>query len=46
MKVSIKNVKPDAKYKGGIYKPLNLEKYIGPIPIICRSSWERKYCLS
>jgi len=44
MKVSIKNVKPDAKYKGGIYKPLNLEKYIGPIPIICRSSWERKYC--
>lgn len=42
--MSIKNIIPDPKYKGGIYKPLNPDKYIGQMPIICRSSWERKYC--
>ncbi len=42
--MSIKNVRPDSKYKGGIYNPINSIKYVGPTPIICRSSWERKYC--
>jgi hypothetical protein len=43
--MSIKNVKPDKKYKGGQYTPINEHKYIGPRPIIYRSGWERKYCM-
>ena len=44
--MSIKNVKPTAKsgFKQGYYKPHNPHKYIGPGPIIYRSSWERKFC--
>lgn len=42
--MSIKNIKPDSKYNGGIYYPINESKYVGKFPIICRSSWEKKYC--
>jgi hypothetical protein len=44
--MNIKNVKPTAKsgFKQGYYKPVYPEKYIGPGPIIYRSSWERKFC--
>lgn len=42
---NIKKVKPDDKYKNGIYNPINKNKYIGPTPIICRSNWEKKYCI-
>ena len=42
--MSIKHVKPSKRNKGGIYHPLNVDKYVGKYPIICRSSWERKYC--
>jgi len=43
--MSIKNLKPDKRYNGGIYYPANIDKYIGDGPIICRSSWEKKYCM-
>lgn len=43
--MSIKKVKPSSRYKGGKYKLINEEKYIGPGPIIYRSGWERKYCM-
>lgn len=44
--MNIKNVKPNAKsgFKQGYYSPKNREKYIGPGPIIYRSSWEHKFC--
>jgi hypothetical protein len=44
--MSIKKVKPNAKsgFKQGYYKPKNPQKYKGPLPIIYRSSWERKFC--
>ncbi len=44
--MSIKKVKPTAKsgFKQGYYKPQNPNKYQGPMPIIYRSSWERKVC--
>lgn len=44
--MDIKNVKPNSKsgFRQGYYKPHNREKYIGPGPIIYRSSWERKFC--
>lgn len=44
--MSIKNLKPNAKsgFKQGYYQPQNMAKYIGPLPIIYRSSWERKFC--
>lgn len=44
--MNIKNVKPTPKsgFRQGYYKPHNPEKYIGPGPIIYRSSWERKFC--
>jgi len=44
--MSIKKVKPTSKsgYKQGYYKPYNVHKYKGPLPIIYRSSWERKFC--
>ena len=42
---SIKNVKPErGQYKQGYYKEQN-EKYIGPKPIIYRSSWEYKFMI-
>jgi hypothetical protein len=41
----IKKIKPNGDYKSGIYVPLNPEKYIGDIHnIICRSSWEFRFC--
>ena len=45
--MSIKNVKPTRKsnFFQGYYKPKNIEKYIGPTPIIYRSSWEYKFCI-
>ena len=42
---SIKKVKPNGKYRSGLYEPINPEKYIGdPHNIICRSSWEFRFC--
>ena len=45
--MSIKNVKPtsNSNFNQGYFKPKNPEKYIGPTPIIYRSSWERKFCI-
>lgn len=45
--MSIKNIKPTKKsnFNQGYFKPKNPEKYIGPTPIIYRSSWERKFCI-
>lgn len=45
--MSIKGVKPNKKssYKQGYFKPVYPEKYIGSIPIIYRSSWERKFMI-
>lgn len=41
----IKKIKPNGDYKSGIYVPLNPEKYIGDVHnIICRSSWEFRFC--
>lgn len=44
--MSIKNIKPSSKsgFKQGYYTPKNFSKYEGPMPIIYRSSWERKFC--
>ena len=44
--MNIKNVKPTAKsgFRQGYYTPKHPAKYIGPGPIIYRSSWERKFC--
>jgi hypothetical protein len=44
--MSIKKVKPTAKsgFKQGYYNPKYPHKYMGPGPIIYRSSWERKFC--
>lgn len=43
--MSIKNVKPtkNSGFNQGYFKPQFPEKYIGPAPIIYRSSWERKF---
>lgn len=45
--MSIKNVKPTKKsgFVQGYYTPQNREKYVGPMPIIFRSSWERKFMM-
>jgi hypothetical protein len=43
--MNIKKVRPDKNFKGGVYTPLNQSKYVGPTPIICRSNWEKKYCI-
>ena len=45
--MSIKNVRPtkNSNFNQGYFKPKNIEKYIGPTPIIYRSSWERKFCI-
>jgi hypothetical protein len=45
--MSIKNLKPtgNSGFVQGYYNPLNPDKYIGPTPIIYRSSWERKFCI-
>jgi hypothetical protein len=45
--MSIKKVKPNKKsgFIQGYYNPENPSKYIGPTPIIYRSSWERKFMI-
>ena len=45
--MSIKNVKPtnNSGFVHGYFIPTNPEKYIGPTPIIYRSSWERKFMI-
>lgn len=45
--MSIKRVRPTKKsgFNQGYYKPHNVEKYVGPMPIIYRSSWERKFMI-
>jgi len=45
--MSIKNNRPTKKsgFKQGYFNPTNPEKYIGPQPIIYRSSWEYKFCI-
>lgn len=44
--MNIKNLKPNPKsgFRQGYYKPKYPSKYNGPLPIIYRSSWERKFC--
>lgn len=44
---TIKNIKPSRKssYKQGYYTLINESKYVGPKPIIFRSSWERKFAI-
>ena len=43
----IKRVKPTNKsgFKQSYFEPKNLGKYVGEFPIICRSSWERKFAI-
>jgi len=45
--MSIKNVRPTKKsgFKQGYYIPNDPTKYVGPTPIIYRSSWERKFMM-
>lgn len=45
--MSIKRVKPTSKsgFIQGYFKPTNPNKYVGPSPIIYRSSWERKFMI-
>jgi len=45
--MSIKKVKPSnkSKYSQGYFDPKNPEKYKGQLPIIYRSSWERKFMI-
>lgn len=45
--MSIKNLKPSGNsgFVQGYYTPINPDKYIGPVPIIYRSSWERKFMI-
>lgn len=45
--MSIKNLKPSGNsgFVQGYFTPENPDKYIGPTPIIYRSSWERKFCI-
>jgi len=45
--MSIKNLRPNpnSDWKQGYFRPANLDKYIGdPNKIICRSSWEERFC--
>ena len=45
--MSIKNLKPSGNsgFVQGYFNPKNPDKYIGPTPIIYRSSWERKFMI-
>lgn len=45
--MSIKNVRPTNKsgFTQGYFKANNPSKYVGPTPIIYRSSWERKFMI-
>lgn len=40
--MSLKNQKLRKHEK--YYSPTNIEKYVGQYPIVCRSSWEYRYC--
>lgn len=43
--MSIKKVAPNGNFRSGKYEPTNPEKYVGDIHnIICRSSWEYRFC--
>lgn len=43
--MSIKKVKPNGAFISGKFTPKNPHKYIGDINnIICRSSWETRFC--
>ncbi len=43
----IKKVKPTHKsgFKQSYFYPTVIEKYIGEFPIVCRSSWEKKFAI-
>ena len=44
--MSIKNIRPSkGTFIQGYYTPLNESKYVGPKPIVFRSSWEKKMCM-
>ena len=45
--MSIKRVKPtkNSGFVQGYFKPNNRNKYVGPEPVIYRSSWERKFMM-
>lgn len=45
--MSIKNLKPsnNSGHIQGYFNPTNPDKYVGPTPIIYRSSWERKFMI-
>jgi|TARA_Y100000287_G_C14233525_1_gene363380 hypothetical protein len=45
--MSIKNLKPSGNsgFVQGYFNPENPDRYIGPTPIIFRSSWERKFMI-
>ena len=45
--MSIKNLKPtgNSGFVQGYFTPENPDRYIGPTPIIYRSSWERKFMI-
>lgn len=45
--MSIKNLKPNGNsgFIQGYFTPKNPDRYIGPTPIIYRSSWERKFMI-
>lgn len=43
--MSIKKINPNGNFRSGKYEPTNPEKYVGDIHnIICRSSWEYRFC--
>jgi len=43
--MSIKKIQPSGNFKSGLFVPKNPEKYIGDLhKIICRSSWEFRFC--
>lgn len=43
--MSIKKVKPNGSFISGKFSPKNPSKYIGDVNnIICRSSWETRFC--
>jgi hypothetical protein len=44
---NIKKIKPTLKsgFKQSYFQPTNIQKYVGEFPIICRSSWEKKFAI-
>ena len=43
--MSIKKIKPNGNFKSGLFVPKNPDKYIGDLhKIVCRSSWEFRFC--